>query len=296
MISLSLPEKSRMHPLMIMLGSAMTSFSAVFVKISHAHPDAAGFYRNFFGLCALSVLLVIRRERPVTARSPLFITALCGFFFFLDLVVWHRSIGYLGPGLATFLGNFQVIILAAVSVFVLGEKTRGMFIVSVALALAGLLMVLNPFTFTFHSDFGKGTALGLATSVCYAGYLITLRHAKHERYRASSVSVMWVTSLFCAAFFAVELLATGGSFAIADASSGASLVAYGVIGQCAGWVIITRSLPHVKTSLAGLLLLSQPALSYLWDVLFFGHKAAPLEVAGVAIAFGAIYLGSRSSR
>ncbi|HNX58815.1 MAG TPA: EamA/RhaT family transporter, partial [Spirochaetota bacterium] len=76
MITLSLSGKSRMHPLMIMLGSAMTSFSAVFVKLSHAHPDAAGFYRNFFGLCALSVLLFIRRERPVSGRSPLLITAL----------------------------------------------------------------------------------------------------------------------------------------------------------------------------------------------------------------------------
>jgi len=140
-----------------------------------------------------------------------------------------------------------------------------------------------------------GTILGLATSVCYAGYLITLRHAKNAKYNASTVSVMWITSLFCSAFFALELILTGGSFAIDHVSSGAYLVAYGVIGQCVGWVIIARSLPHVKTSVAGLLLLSQPALAYIWDIIIFGHPASPLEVTGMVIAFGAIYLGSRAA-
>ena len=46
--------------------------------------------------------------------------------------------------------------------------------------------------------------------------------------------------------------------------------------------------------LAGLALLLQPTLSFVWDVLFFGRPMQPIEIAGAAIALFAIYLGSRS--
>jgi len=37
-------------------------------------------------------------------------------------------------------------------------------------------------------------------------------------------------------------------------------------------------------------------LSFVWDVVFFARPMTAMEIAGAAIALGAIYLGSRPGR
>ena len=52
----------------------------------------------------------------------------------------------------------------------------------------------------------------------------------------------------------------------------------------------------MSTTEAGLALLLQPTLSFVWDVLFFGRPMQAIEIAGAAIALVAIYLGSRKAQ
>jgi drug/metabolite transporter (DMT)-like permease len=58
-------------------------------------------------------------------------------------------------------------------------------------------------------------------------------------------------------------------------------------------MFIASSLPHVSTAEAGIALLLQPTLSFVWDVLFFARVLTATELAGAGIALIAIYLGSR---
>jgi len=60
-----------------------------------------------------------------------------------------------------------------------------------------------------------------------------------------------------------------------------------------GLLFIASSLPKVTTTEAGLALLLQPTLSFLWDVIFFARPMTTAELAGAVIALLAIYLGSR---
>ena len=74
------------------------------------------------------------------------------------------------------------------------------------------------------------------------------------------------------------------------------LLAYGLVSHCLGLLFIASSLPKVSTTEAGLALLLQPTLSFVWDVLFFARPTTPTELAGATIALIAIYLGSRQNR
>ena len=74
------------------------------------------------------------------------------------------------------------------------------------------------------------------------------------------------------------------------------LIAYGILCQAAGWIIISRALRRVDASRAGLVLLLQPTLTFVWDVLFFQRPTTPVELVGATIALGAIYLGNRGRR
>jgi drug/metabolite transporter (DMT)-like permease len=51
--------------------------------------------------------------------------------------------------------------------------------------------------------------------------------------------------------------------------------------------------PARAASRVGLILLLQPALAFLWDVLIFARDFGPREAAGAALALAAIGLGSR---
>ena len=59
------------------------------------------------------------------------------------------------------------------------------------------------------------------------------------------------------------------------------------------YFLVNRTFPGDSTTEAGLALLLQPTLSFVWDVLFFARPMSAMELLGAAIALAAIYLGSR---
>ena len=85
----------------------------------------------------------------------------------------------------------------------------------------------------------------------------------------------------------------GESLAIGSANDAAWLACYGILSHGIGMLFITSSLPHVTTTQAGLALLLQPTLSFVWDVLFFARPMTATQLLGAAVALFAIYLGSR---
>ncbi|MFC1639146.1 EamA family transporter [Gemmatimonadota bacterium] len=82
------------------------------------------------------------------------------------------------------------------------------------------------------------------------------------------------------------------SFVVPDAQTWVVLFAYAIVCHVIGWVLISSGLPGMQTSRAGLLLLLQPALAFVWDVVLFGRPTAAIEITGAALALTAIYLGT----
>ncbi|HEY1992507.1 MAG TPA: EamA family transporter, partial [Gammaproteobacteria bacterium] len=95
----------------LIVGAVMISFSAVFVKLVHVPPTVSGFYRVFFGGVILLAVVLWRHEHPRLDRASWIKLLLAGLCFALDLFFWHRSILYVGPGVATLLANFQVFVM-----------------------------------------------------------------------------------------------------------------------------------------------------------------------------------------
>jgi drug/metabolite transporter (DMT)-like permease len=88
------------------------------------------------------------------------------------------------------------------------------------------------------------------------------------------------------------MIASGDSFAIPDRTSLLALLALGLCSQSVGWVMIASAIHRVRASLIGLILLLQPALSFIWDVLIFDRPTDLLNWTGVLLTLSAIYLGS----
>lgn len=271
----------------------MISFSAVFVKLAHVGPTMAGFYRVLFGgLLLLGILFATGRMLPKGIK-PLAWLVLCGFIFAVDISIWHRSVHYLGPGLSTLLGNFQVVLMAACGVLFLGERLSGRLIAAVLLSLLGLFLVFGCDLSTLKGNYGLGVLFGLLTAIMYAAFLLTLRKARKVSGERGSIAAMAMVSFAATPLAGLGSWCTGESFAIPDVQSWLSLIAYGAFSQVVGWVLITNAISKIPVSRAGLILLLQPTLALVWDYLFFSKPVFFLEVLGATVVIYAIYLGSQ---
>ena len=108
--------------LLIVTGALLISLSPVFVVLSGVSATSSAFYRMALSLPALFLLLFLTGGKLWLGMRQCGIALLAGIFYTLDLTCWHQSILLIGPGLATILGNFQVFVLAAFSVFVLHTR------------------------------------------------------------------------------------------------------------------------------------------------------------------------------
>jgi drug/metabolite transporter (DMT)-like permease len=285
-------RRAASHPeLQIVAGSVLISFSAVFVKLAHVGPTASGIYRNLFGALALFALVALRRDRVWNGMRRLRWALLAGLFFAADIFFWHRSIRDVGPGLATILGNFQVFVMATVGILVFHERATWRFLAAIPLAVIGLFLLVGLNWSGFDASYRRGVIYGVLTAISYAFYLLSLRAARRERERVSAVANLAVVSLVTAVLLTMVAGITGESLRIPDGHTLLVLVAYGVLCQALGWIVISRTFHQVDASRAALILLLQPALTFLWDIAFFGRPTTMIEAGGAALAIVAIYMG-----
>ena len=274
----------------ILCGAFLISFSGIFVKLADVSPTASGFYRVFFGAIFLcGATLWVRDIRKLTPAEWLLIV-FCGFVFALDLFFWHESIMYIGPGLATLLGNFQVFFLAAAGILFWGEKSRPRFFAALPLAIIGLLLIVGMHWSHLEKNYKTGIYYGLLTAVCYTAFLLSLRKIRSDDTH-SLFSTLMIVSLSCACFLGLKMLHAGDSFTIPNVRSLAALLGLGLFSQTIGWVLIAHALPKMRASHAGLILLLQPSLAFIWDVLLFNRPTNTLNWIGLIITLAAIYMG-----
>ena len=282
--------------LRLFIGAALISLSPVWVKLVDVSSTTSAFWRLAIGGVAIAAYLVVTRKRLQFSARVWWLLALAAFLLSADLWFYHRSIDFVGPGLATLLANFQVFVMAAAGFLVLGQRPTALQLIAVPLAFAGLALIVGVDWSQLPEEYRRGIVFGLAAAVTYAAYLLAMRSSRHGATTRVPSREMAVVSLFGAAMLGASALGEGVSLAIPSGTDLAWLACYGVLSHGLGMLFITSSLPHVTTTQAGLALLLQPTLSFVWDVAFFARPMRPTEFIGAALALFAIYLGSRSKQ
>ena len=278
--------------LRLFVGAALISLSPVWVKLVSVSPTTSGFYRVSIGGAALALFLAVSGRRLQLSRRVWAILMLAAVLFALDLWFWHRSIQYVGPGLATLLANFQVFIMMLAGIVLLRQAPRPIHLIAVPMALVGLGMIVGLDWQSLSEEYRLGVVFGLLTAASYAAYLLTLRASRVKSMHVLPVREVAVISIVSAMILGVSAFAEGESLAIPTYTDAMWLVCYGILSHCVGWLFIASSLNQVTTTEAGLALLLQPTLSFIWDVVFFSRPMTAIELLGAALALIAIYLGS----
>jgi len=280
--------------LRLFIGAGLISLSPVWVELVEIGSSSSAFYRVFFGSLAMAMYLGLRRQRLSFSSRMWWVLLAAAVFFTLDLWFWHRSINAVGPGLATLLANFQVFLMMAFGVVVLKQRLQARQLIAVPLAILGLAMIVGV-DWSVSENYRAGVVFGLLTAVAYAGYLLTLRASRSQSTHAAPVREVFVVSALTAAVLALICVVEQQPLSISTRDLG-WMLCYGVLSHCIGTIFIASSLAQVSATQAGLSLLLQPTLSFIWDVVIFSRPMSVLELAGASLAIIAIFLGNSKQR
>ena len=160
-----------------LVGAACISSSAIVVQLAHTEAGTTAFLRCVLALPGLYALALWEQRRygRRSARDRL-MAAFAGAFLGGDLVLWTHSIYDVGAGIATVLGNLQVLFVTTIAWVVLRERPRKQFLVALPVVLGGVVLLAGVIG---HSRSGEhpvgGVLYGLGTSVCYAIFILVLR-------------------------------------------------------------------------------------------------------------------------
>ena len=274
------------------LGAVLLSTTSIFVVLAQVAPTVSAFYRMLFGGVMLLGWVGLTGRWVRVGRRDLTLALLPALGFSLDLVFWHRSILWVGPGVATLLTNFQVFLMALVGWWAYRERLGRWFVPGLVVALAGLWLLVGAHWSLFDARHRLGVWLGLASGVAYTLYLLSFRRALSGHTALSAAQFLGLMSLLSALLLLAWGAFEGDSFALVTARSWSALLALGFFGQVVAWLLMVRAMPLLPASLVGLLLLLQPALAFVLDVLLFQRPTGTGDWCGLALALAGILLGT----
>jgi drug/metabolite transporter (DMT)-like permease len=293
---------SRRPVLTAALGAACISSSAIMVTLSGADAVTTAFFRCALALPGLTPL-AIWEQRRLGRRPPgsRVAAVAAGLFLAVDLVLWNHAIADVGAGIATVLGNLQVVFVAGVAWLILRERPHRRLLVMLPVVLAGVVLVSGmvrcPICDSGAHSSGlqpaAGIGFGIATSAAYACYLLILRtsagHSPHIAGQLADATAGAVVGSLALG------LALGGLHLDLAWSSLRWLVVLALVSQTAGWLLITASLPRLPAAMSSLLLLLQPVAALVLADVVLGERPAVVQVAGAALVCLGVLVGTKGS-
>jgi drug/metabolite transporter (DMT)-like permease len=264
-------------------GAACIASSATLVRLADVAPATAATFRCLYALPILG-LLMMREDRRYGTRPARdrWLAAGAGVLFAIDLVLWHHAIAAVGAGIATVLGNLQVVIVGFVAWWLLGERPSRRLVAAVPVVLVGVVLISGVVGAGAYGDSpGLGVIFGVATSFAYAGFLLVLRRGARDLRRVAGP------------LFDATLVGALGSMLLGPVSGGLDLVpswpAHGWLvvlalsAQVLGWLLISVSLPRVPAALTSVILLLQPVASVVLSAVVLGERPSPAQLVGCVI-------------
>ncbi len=268
------------------------AFSGILYRWAAVSPETGTVFRALFGLPLLGLVAWIEHRRfgSLPGRSVRLAT-IAGLFFAGDLIFWHHAIEAVGAGLATVLGNLQVLFVGLGAWVLLGERPSRSIFAALPIVLIGIVLISGLIDEgAYGRDPALGVVLGVFTGICYAAYLLIIRRVGRDLRRpAGPVAVSTAATAGAAILFGT---ATQTFDPVPPLESLAWLALLGVSAQSAGYLLISLSLPRLPAVLTSIILLAQPVASVLLSMVLLAEAPSAAQLAGVALVIGGIALAT----
>ena len=287
-------DSDRRTMLIALAGAVAISFSPVFYIYSDTNPSTGAFFRMLYALPALALLAYLVRKSDTRSSRTRWTAFGAGLILAPDMLSYHSSMIFIGIGIATLIGNSQVIIVTLASWKLFGEKPNKAILVSLPVVIIGLILISGVGDPEAAGDDPvKGVIFGTMAAFFYSSFLILFRYSNRELAPSSSVQ------LDATAGAALGLLVLGllplSSMAIEPMELQPTwpghgwLIILAILCQVAGWLAITHALPRLPAAHTSFAILLQPVLTLVWGYVILhqeGHSQN--QVIGIFLVLAAI--------
>lgn len=274
---------------MTILGALTIAFSAILVRVSHAEPATAAVFRCLY---AAPVLVLLARRETRAHGSPRAgrdrrLGAVAGVLFAVDLLCWHQAIRDVGAGLATVLGNLQVVLVGPVAFVVLRERPDRRLAYAVPVVLLGVILISGALgSSAYGNDPARGAVFGVLTGISYAAFILVLRQASRGGER--SVGALADATVVAAFAAAAVGLALGAVDLVPSWPAHGWLLVLALSSQVLGWLLIAGGMSRIPAALGSVLITIQPVGSVFLGVILLGERPSAVQFAGVALVLAGV--------
>ena len=284
------------HPTLgVLIGAFAICFSGILYRLAEVSPATGAFFRCFWALPPLWALTVWEERRLGPRSAPVRRAAwIAGAFFAADLLLWHYAIEEVGAGLATVLGNTQVLIVGVLAWALFRERLDRSSLVAIPVAMVGIVLISGVLEDGAYGDNpALGALLGVLTGLAYSGFLLALRRSGDPRRVAGP---LFEATLATTVFLVPAGLVLGDlDFAPSLGATG-WLIVLALSSQVVGWLLISISLARLPTALTSVLLTLQPLLSVLFAAIIVDERPSALQLLGAAGILAGLVIASTGRR
>ena len=270
-----------------MLGALVIAFSAILVRLSRTSPSTAAVFRCAYAVPVLGLLAWLERRRYGPRAVDWRLATVAGLLFAADLTLWHHAIESVGAGLATVLGNVQVVLVGLLAWAVLGERPARRALVAVPIVLVGVVLISGVIgSGAYGKDPALGVLMGILTAITYAAFILVLRHGNADLRRPAGP--LLDATFGAAVFAAIAGIAVGDvNFAPTWPGHGWLLV-LALTSQVLGWLLISVALPRLPAVTTSIVITLQPVGSVLLGVLLLSEKPSAVQLLGVVVILAGV--------
>jgi drug/metabolite transporter (DMT)-like permease len=280
----------------LVAGAVGIACAPIFVRLSELGPTATAFWRLALALPVVWLWTEVGRRREAPPRlsggRTVLGLVLVGLFFAGDLALWHWSIGFTSVANSTLLVNLAPVFVALGGRLLFGERFAYTFLVGMAVALAGALLLVG-------ADLGLGArqlfgdALAVLAAVFYAGYILAVSRLRST---LPTAAVMTYGGLVTCAVLLPVAVISGEDLLATTLHGWAMLVGIALVSQVGGQSMIAYSLADLPAAFSSVALLLQPVAAALLAWAILGEALGPWQALGGAVVLTGIVLARRGSR
>jgi drug/metabolite transporter (DMT)-like permease len=278
------------------LGALVIAFSAILVRLAEVSPSTAAFFRCLYALPVLGALAWWERRRyGPRSRGDRLLALGAGVLLAADLTVWHHSIEAVGAGLATVLGNIQVVFVGLIAWAALGERPDNSALASIPVVFAGVVLISGVIgAGAYGDDPALGVIFGVLTALMYALFILSLREGNADVRRPAGP--LFDATLTSTLFSALGGVAVGDIEWTPGLESQAWLLVLGLSSQVLGWLLISVSLPRLPAVVTSILLMLQPVGAVILGAVLLSEAPSTVQLAGVVVVLGGVAVATVKPR
>lgn len=283
--------RARLLPayLALVAGIVCIAWSAIFVRWTDIPGPASAFYRMLIPAVVLLPTFLFEGGGTRLNGRMLWIIALGGLFFALDLALYNTSILKTSAANATLLGNNTPIVVGLLSWLVFGRRPQAAFWLGLLMAIGGTLVILWA-DLGRHVQFGLGDLMALGAAACFAVYLLAT-----ERVRTSTSTLTFLRLAMISSTVALFLinLVLGTSLAVPHGRTLWAILGLGLISQLGGYLALTYALGHLPATITSISLLTQGPLTAVMAAVLLGEPLTLPQIIGGALVLSGVGLAHR---